>query len=54
MAGVTNFVPKLHIFSNLRRMMSCSIFRPSNPLLGPKPHPSHLPKHFFLSSPPSR
>ena len=42
MAHVTNFVDKLPIFNNLRRMMPCPIFSPSNPLLGPKTHPTHL------------
>ena len=42
MAHITNFAAKLPIFSNLRRMMPCPIFSPSNPLLGPKTHPYHL------------
>ena len=57
MAHVTNFVPKLPIFSSLSRMMSCPIFRPSNRLIGPDTHPypsKYLPKHDFLSSPPSK
>ena len=57
MAHATNFVPKLPICSSLRRIMSCPIFRPSNPLLGPKTHPyisEYLPKHVLLSSPPSK
>ena len=36
MAHVTNFVPKLPIFSNLCRMMSCPILSPS---LGTEPNP---------------
>ena len=43
MAHITNFVPKLPNLSSLGRMMSCRIFRPSNPLLGPNtnPYPSN-------------
>ena len=54
MAHVTNFVPKLPIFSNLHRMVSCPIFRPSNPLIGPKTQPwppKYLPKPVFFEFP---
>ena len=58
MAHVTNFVPKLPILSNLHRMVSCPIFRPSNPLIGPKTQPyppKYLPKPvFFLVPHPQR
>ena len=57
MAQVTNFVPKLSIFRNLRRRMSYPIFGPSNPLLGPETHPypsKYLTKHVFFCSPPSK
>ena len=57
MAQVTNFVPKLPILSNLRRMMLCPLFSPSNPLLGPKTYPyplKYLTKHVVLSSPSSK
>ena len=40
-AQVTNFVPKLPIFSNLHGMMSCPIFNPSNLCYAPKPTPTH-------------
>ena len=42
MAPITNFVPDLPVFSNLHWMMSCPVFSPSDPLLGPKTHPTHL------------
>ena len=50
MAHVTNFIPKLPIFSNLRRITSCPIFSPSNPLLGTKTHlcPSKMPSKTLL------
>ena len=54
MAHITNFVPKLPIFSNLHRMMSCPIFSLSNPLLGPKTHPypsEYIPRHVFFLVP---
>ena len=57
MAHVTKFFPKLPIFINLRRMVSCPILRRSNPFLGPHTHlyPSkYLPKHVFSRFPPSK
>ena len=50
MAHVTKLVPKLPICSNLRRMVSCPIFCPSNPFLGPQTHPiqsNYLPTCVF-------
>ena len=58
MAQVANFVSKLTIFSNMRRLMSSRIFCPSNTLLVPETCPyssKYLPKHvFFFNSPASK
>ena len=58
MSHVTKFVPQLPLFRSLDRslssVMSCPIFSPSNPFVGPKihPHPSkYLPKHVFFEFP---
>ena len=46
MSHITNFVPKMPIFSNLGRslssLMPCPSFSPSNPSVAPTTTPTHL------------